>query len=250
MNKAWMLLPLLMVAGSSVVLAGEFRRFEFQPFGGFTASGSIPLITDDDIHHGSIHVNSSFNVGATLAVNLNALDAVEALWQRQFTEGRLPAEIAVPISAGNSTAFNLKIDRYHCNFLHHYEIADPRAMPYVMGGVGATTYYASRGGQSDSRSYFSFALGGDIKYFLTDHFGFRGEARWSPTLISASDSSFWCNIGGSGATCLIHLRASLQHQLDLTGGHSIPVLTRLAPLFWHRGENMDARNGLEKRRVS
>ena len=211
-------LPLLMVVGSSAVLAADFKRFEFQPFGGFTASGSIPLISDDDVHHGSIHVNSSFNVGATVAVNLNALDAVEALWQRQFTEGRLPAEISVPISSGNSPAFDLRIDQFHCNFLHHYEIADPKAMPYVMAGLGVTTYYANRNGQSDSRSYFSFALGGGIKYFFTSHFGLRGEARWSPTLLSASDSSFWCNIGGSGATCVIHLKTSLQHQLDLTGG--------------------------------
>jgi hypothetical protein len=130
----------------------------------------------------------------------------------------LPAEIAVPLPSGNLTAFNLKIDQFHCNFLHHYEIADPGAMPYVMAGLGATTYHANRNGQSDSRSYFSFALGGGMKYFITSHFGFRGEARWSPTLLSATDSSFWCNIGGSGATCLIKVKASLQNQVDLTGG--------------------------------
>ena len=218
MKKLWMHLPLLMVASSSVVLAGDFKRFEFQPFGGFTASGSIPLITHDNVHHGSIHVKSSLKVGATLAVNLNALDAVEGLWQRQFTEGRLPVEIAVPLSSENLTAFDLNIDQIHCNFLHHYQRADSRATPYVMAGLGVTIYRANRNGHSDSRSYFSCALGGGIKYFLTSHFGFRGEARWSPTLLSASDSSFWCSIGGSGATCLLNLKTSLQHQLDLTGG--------------------------------
>jgi len=69
-----------------------------------------------------------------------------------------------------------------------------------------------------SKSFFSFALGGGVEYFFTDYFGFRGEARWSPSLLSLSDSSFWCEIGGQGAECLIHLNAALQHQLDLTGG--------------------------------
>jgi len=218
MKEFWMSVPLLMLVGSSAALAGDFKRFEFQPFGGYTVSGSIPLMGDDDVQHGSIHVNSSYNAGATFAINLNKLDALEARWQRQFTEGRLPTEFVVPQSSGDLATFNLKIDQYHCNFLHHYEIADPRALPYVMASLGVTTYYANQNGRSDSRSYFSFALGGGIKYFFTSHFGLRGEARWNPTVVSASDSSFWCNIGGSGANCIIHLKAALQDQLDVTGG--------------------------------
>ncbi len=217
MKNVWLRLSVLFVAASSAVLAEDFKRFEFQPLGGFTASGSIPLRTDDDVGHGSVHVDSSFNLGATFAVNLNELDAIEGLWQRQFTEGRLSGEFAVPLLAGTSTPFNLKIDQFHCNLLHHYRITDPRAMPYVMAGLGVTTYYVDRNGQSDSKSHFSFALGGGMKYFLTSHFGVRGEARWSPTVVSSSDSSLWCIVGG-GAICLINLKTSVQHELDLTGG--------------------------------
>jgi len=214
----WLHLLLLAAAGNSTAQAADFKRFELLPSGGFTASGGIPLVTNDNVHRGSIHVNSSYNLGAAFAIYLNALDAVEASWQRQFTEGRLPSEIADPLFSGNSTAFNLKIDQLHCNFMHHYTIADPKAMPYVMAGLGVTTYRANRNGSGDSRSYFSFSLGGGMKYFLTNHFGLRGEARWSPTLLSASDSGFWCRIGGAGASCVIHLKTSLQHQMDVTGG--------------------------------
>jgi opacity protein-like surface antigen len=214
-----MLLQLfLLTASSSLVLAHDLKRFEFRPFGGFTTSGSIPLIGEDDVSHGSIHVDSSYNVGAAFAVHLNSLDSIEGQWQRQFTEGRLPVEISAPKTPGNPPSFNLKIDQIHCNFLHQYRIADPRAMPYVMAGLGATTYYGNDEGRSRSKTHFSFALGGGVKYFLSDHFGFRGEARWSPTLLSSSDSSFWCIVGGSGASCTIKLKTSLQHQLDLTGG--------------------------------
>ena len=203
---------------SSVVQANDFKRFEFQPYAGFTASGSIPLKAEDDASSGSIAVDSSHHTGATFSLNLNELDAIEWRWQRQFSKGRLQAEINDGQSPVGATQFNLTIDQIHMNFLHHYELADPKIVPYVMGGLGATIYYGSGNGRSDSKSYFSFALGGGVKYYFSSYFGLRGEARWSPTLHSASDSGFWCSIGGEGANCLINLKASLQHQLDLTAG--------------------------------
>jgi len=206
MKEIWLSLPLIMLIVSSTAMGEDFKRFEFQPFGGFTASGSIPLKTDDNVDHGSVKVDSSFNLGANLAINLNELDAVEAHWQRQFTEGRLPG-----------ATFDLKIDQLHGNFLHHYRIADPRAWPYVMAGLGVTTYYANGNGGSDSKSHFSFALGGGMKYFITSRFGFRGEARWSPAVLSSSGSNVWCEVAG-GAICEINLKTAVQHQLDLTGG--------------------------------
>lgn len=218
MRRAWLQIFLLMLTGNASSLAGDFKRFEFQPFGGFTVSGGIPLTADDNTTHGSISVNSSHNIGATFGVNFNVLDAVEGYWRRQFTEGRLPPEIAVPVSSDSLTPFDLKIDQYHINFLHHYMVSDPRALPYVIAGLGVTTYFANDNGQSNSMSRFSFSLGGGIKYFLTGHVGFRGEARWAPTLLTASDGGFWCSIGGAGANCVVHLKTTLQNQLDLTGG--------------------------------
>jgi len=215
MKKVWVCLFLVMVAGSSALLAEDFRRFEFQPFGGFTASGGIPIRTEDDIDRRSVNVSSSFNLGANLAINLNELDAVEAHWQRQFTEGRLPPDL--PFLSGRSTTFSLKIDQIHCNFLHHYRIADHRARPYVMAGLGVSTYYADSNGEGDSKSHFSFALGGGMKYFITSRFGFRAEARWSPAILSSSGSNVWCIVAG-GAICRIDLRTAVQHQLHLTGG--------------------------------
>ena len=218
MKTVGTLLLLIIGMHCRMALSQDFKRFEFHVSGGLTASGGIPLDPEKDTHNYSVHVNSSQNVGAGFAVNLNELDAVELYWQRQFTEGRLPAELVAPPATGDQSAFDLNIDQYHMNFIHHYEISVPRTKPYVMAGLGATTYRANGNGQSDARSYFSFSIGGGIKYYLNNHFGFRGEARWSPTLVSASDSSFWCQFGGSGAACLVNLSIALQHQMDLTGG--------------------------------
>jgi opacity protein-like surface antigen len=218
MVKAWLHISLMILAGSSSSMAEDGKRFEFQLFGGFTASGGIPLKAADGTTAGAMSVDSSHNVGTTFGVRFNELDAVEGLWRRQYTSGRLPSGIIVPASAGSLPSFDLKIDQYHCNFLHHYQISVPGLVPYVMGGLGATTYYAKRNRLGDSMTRFSFALGGGVKYFISGHFGVRGEARWTPTLLSASDGRFWCHFGGEGAQCAIYLKTALQNQLDLTGG--------------------------------
>ncbi len=214
-------LPLLIASAlGRPAAAADSGRFEFQPLAGAVASGRIPLTSADGERVGTLNVDSSSSAGATLTVYLNELDAVEGLWKRQFTRGRLsegPEAPAPPEGTGPASSA-LAIDQLHCNFVHHYRLPDPRVRPYVTGGLGVTTYRAGRGLWKDSASHFSFALGGGVKVFLSRRFGLRGEARWSPTLVSASDSDFWCRIGGAGAECRVRLRAALQHQLDLTGG--------------------------------
>ncbi len=218
MKRNCLMIYILMGLASSIIYAGDFKRFEIQPFGGATLTGGIPLESSDNVNLGTIHVNNSYNAGVTFGVYLNEEDAVEGLWRRMFTKGELPAGFVDPGPSLSGSTFNLKIDQYHCNFLHHYTLNDPKAFPYVIGGLGATTYYASQNGQSNSLTRFSFALGGGIKYFFADHFGLRAEARWAPTVLSASDSRFWCSIGGAGAQCVVRLQTTLQNQVDFTGG--------------------------------
>ncbi|MEJ2111033.1 MAG: hypothetical protein P8Z37_14215 [Acidobacteriota bacterium] len=112
----------------------------------------------------------------------------------------------------------MKIDQFHGNFIHHFKVASPAVKPFVLGSLGWKTYNAKNGIDTVSKSFFSFALGGGVKYLFNDYFGLRGEARWSPSLLSVSDSSFWCEIGGQGAECQVQLNTSLHHQMDLTGG--------------------------------
>ncbi len=204
-----------MFAGCSAALAGDFKRFEVQPFGGYVISGSVPMTTNQGFDLGSIHVDSAGSAGVTFAVNINESDAIEALWQRQFSHGRLPGGLEFPLISGN---FDLKVDQTHLNFLHHYELPNTKALPYVLGGLGVTTYRVGGNGQSASQSYFSFSLGGGAKYFFTNHFGIRGEARWTPTLLSASNSNFWVKLSGADSFATVRLQTSLQHQMDMSAG--------------------------------
>ena len=218
MKSIWTMFILFILMSCPAVRSQEFKRIEFNVTGGLTVSGGIPVDVDGDVRHPSIHVNNSYSIGAAFAVNLNELNAMEFYWQRQFTEGRVSAELAPLLSSESLSAFNLNVDQYHMNFIHHYEISVPKTRPYIMAGLGATTYHANWNGQSNSMSHFSFSIGGGIKYYLNNHIGLRGEIRWSPTVVSASDSSFWCQSGDAGGVCLIRLRTALQEQMDLTGG--------------------------------
>ena len=181
----------MIVFGLISVLNGsaqDFKRFEFLPYGGFSASGDIPVESEENVS-GEIRVNSSSHAGSAFYIYLNELDAIGIRWQIQFTDGSLPAAIFEPPLSEDSTHFNLNVDQYHADFVHHFKIEDPKVRPYVMAGLGATTYYADRAGRSESASYFSFALGGGIKYLFNSYFGIRGEARWSPTVLSTSGTS-------------------------------------------------------------
>jgi hypothetical protein len=218
MYRNWIQLAVILTMDSLLLFAGDIKRIEIQPFGGFTVSGDIPLKSSNNEQFGSIHVGSSANAGVTLGFNLNESDSVEGLWRRQNTTGLLPAEFITPATSLTNSPFNLKIDQIHCNFLHHYAVTNPKVLPYIMAGLGATTYHGSLLDRNNSMTRFSFAFGGGVKYFFTSGFGIRLESRWAPTLLSASDSQFWCSIGGAGTQCVVHLKAVLQNQVDFTGG--------------------------------
>jgi len=95
LKKILMQISLWTAIGCSAVFAQDFKRFEFQPLGGFTASGDISLETEDNTDV-TVRVNSSYNVGASFGVYTNELDLIEASWQRQFSNGRIPSEIMNP----------------------------------------------------------------------------------------------------------------------------------------------------------
>ena len=44
----------------------------------------------------------------------------------------------------------------------------------------------------DSISKFAFDIGGGLKYYASDNFGIRLDARFQPTYVSSSDS-YWCD---------------------------------------------------------
>jgi Outer membrane protein beta-barrel domain len=87
------------------------------------------------------------------------------------------------------------------NFLN----GDSKFRPYAIAGLGVTEYApgtltATPGGSAtpvsinlDNKAKFGMTYGGGIKYFLTPLFGFKMQARWTPTFIGSQSDGIWCN---------------------------------------------------------
>lgn len=95
MKKIALQIALWSILGSSAVYAQNFKRFELHPYGGHTLSGDISLETGEG-SEATVSIGGAYNLGAAFGVNINSQDSVEASWQRQFTEGRVPSVIYDP----------------------------------------------------------------------------------------------------------------------------------------------------------
>jgi hypothetical protein len=59
MNKKCLMIYILIMLVTSSICAGDFKRFELQPFGGATLTGGIPFESADNVNLGTIHVDNS-----------------------------------------------------------------------------------------------------------------------------------------------------------------------------------------------
>jgi len=95
LKKITLQITLWSILGCSAVYAQNFKRFELHIYGGHTLSGNISLEKEDG-PDATVSIDGSYNLGAALGVNINSQDSIEASWQRQFTEGRVPSVIYDP----------------------------------------------------------------------------------------------------------------------------------------------------------
>jgi hypothetical protein len=73
--------------------------------------------------------------------------------------------------------------------LHNRE---SKLRPFRFFGLGASDLSPDRSGVSGV-TRFAFAFGGGAKYNVSKHFGFRGQAKWSPTYLATTDAGYWCD---------------------------------------------------------
>jgi outer membrane protein W len=175
------LLALLMLAGVSTRAQ---ERFEVSPFVGFETSGSYPvnLSTNTIIANpiDRLRVNQATSYGTFLGYNLTENIQAEFMWDRNNT-----SYSARQILDGTYfKAYNSDIDQYQFGFQYMFLDSSHRLRPYVAASVGFT--HDSNGGGNPSRTEFSYSLGGGAKYYLSRHFGLRGDIRYLPTYGSSS----------------------------------------------------------------
>jgi len=112
---------------------------------------------------------------------------------------------------------------YHGTFA--YNFGDPSAMlrPYIMGGLGATSYSdvgystVNRTGTIPGLSRFSTTWGAGVKVHGASHVGGRVGVRWTPTYIKSDAAGWWCDPYWG---CYLVGNAQYSNQFDINGGVS------------------------------
>ena len=163
-------------------------RFEVSPFVGFETSGSYPLTSNSNVIITNpidrLRVNQATSYGTFLDYNLTENFQAEFLWDRNNTS----YSARQVIDGTYIKAYNSDIDQYQFGFQYMFRDSSHRLRPYAAASVGFT--HDSNGGGNPNRTEFSYSLGGGVKYYLSRHFGLRGDIRYLPTYGSSSYGLF------------------------------------------------------------
>ena len=177
---------------SPFTLAQE-KRFEVSGIVGYSFSSGVD-VTPQDVD-GTVYdrispkSGLSYDVGADFFITEGF--SLGFNWGRQESYLRGRAQ-----SAPDMDFTSMNVDNYHGIFTYNFGDEDSSMRPYIMGGLGATRFSPGSidGNSVSSRTRFSSTLGGGIKLFPSEHFGFKGGVRWTPTYIGTSPGGTWCNI--------------------------------------------------------
>jgi Outer membrane protein beta-barrel domain len=179
---------LLLLAASSTLAQG---RFEVTPFVGYETSATYPIsvfTTGANVDH--LRVNDAVAYGTFLDFNLTENTQLEFMWNRNNTS----YSARDSLTRTYFKAYDSDIDQYQFGALYTFLNSEHRLRPYIAGSVGfthdANSNLAGVIGDISNRTEFSYSIGGGVKYYVSRHLGFRGDARYLPTYGSSSNGVY------------------------------------------------------------
>ena len=177
-------------------------------------SGDAILAGDGNIYD-RIDPEDAFNWGLGVGIPVSENAEVGFLFGQQMTT----------LLAGGTTETeigDLTISSYHGYFAYNFGDADAAARPYVLFGLGATSYgsveFTTRGGVSgeiDGFTNFSTTWGAGIKGYASPHVGYRAGLHWTPTYIKSDAVGWWCDPYWG---CYLVGDSQYAHQWSFNGG--------------------------------
>ena len=188
MKRQWIWIAALSLSGADSAYAQGYHpspKWELSPFVGYETSGSFP-ITDvtTPFTINRLRADSGLSYGSFLDYSFSDNFQFELMWSRNsttFSERN-------GITGIYTKAFDSDIDLYHFGVLYMFRSPDAKLRPYVAGGLGFSHQFNS--GATPNRTDFSFGMGGGVKYFPTQHFGFRGDLRYVPAYANSSPGTY------------------------------------------------------------
>lgn len=163
-------------------------RFEIDPFVGYETPASYPVTATSGPTGTNpidrLRVNDSLAFGTFLDYNLTENSQLEFMWNRNNTS----YSAHDILTNSYISAYHSVIDQYQFGALYMFRSSEVRLRPYVAGSLGFTHDANSNG--TPNRTEFSYSLGGGVKYYVSRHFGLRGDIRYLPTYGSSSNELF------------------------------------------------------------
>jgi hypothetical protein len=150
---------MLVVLVLAAAAQAEAQQIEITPFVGYQFGGELEEIDDEPITR---KLDQSPTWGLMLDVGITYLDQLEFYYSSQGTD----------LNRGVEQAVGVTIDHFQIGAIHQYAPSRP-INPYIGISLGASKFVV--GGDSDTR--FSGSLSGGVKMVVSDHLGFRFDAR-------------------------------------------------------------------------
>ncbi|HTT32857.1 MAG TPA: outer membrane beta-barrel protein [Methylomirabilota bacterium] len=184
----------VLLAGLGYILTsapawGQFApdKWEVTPFVGYETSGSYAVNPNSTtIPVNNLQVNGAASFGTFIDYSITPDAQFEFMWDRNLTsysEQQFPNPAYVK-------AYNSSVDQYQFGALYMIFGEEHKWRPYVAGSVGFTHEFNSALSATTpsppTRLDFSYSLGGGVKYELSRHLAFRGDARYMPTYANSS----------------------------------------------------------------
>lgn len=220
MYKKHLLIAVVLLLCSAPAALGQENKVEVTPFFGYTFSEGVGTQNIDigNTIYNRVDPTSGMSYGVSVGFFATENVELEFTWAQQDSklQGKGPSV---------KTEFaDLTINNYHFNLVYNMGDEDEVVRPFVFGGLGATNYSpgdllvqppdGSSATSISGNTRFSSNWGGGVKFFPSDHFGFRLAGTWTPTYIKSDPGGYWCNWWG----CWQVGEAKYSHQFEFSGG--------------------------------
>jgi opacity protein-like surface antigen len=167
--------------------------------------------------YNAVDLKDSFNWGLMFGVMASDNFEVGFMFNQQLSALGLEG-------TKNRELGDMSINSYHGYFAYNFGDADAKLRPYILGGIGATSYgavsYTDATGKPSSTSgetQFSTTWGAGVKFYPSPRLGLRIGMRWTPTYIKSDPTGWWCGYWG----CYVVGDAQYANQFDFSGGVTI-----------------------------
>ncbi|MDH3304357.1 MAG: outer membrane beta-barrel protein [Gammaproteobacteria bacterium] len=175
------------------------RRFELSPLLGYVIGGTF----EDESTRQHLDLDDSQAHGLQLNIRADPQSTYEIRYAKQATRTNAPG---LP-------SLEVVIEKLEIGGT--YEVSEEPTRPFVALTLGASRFKPDDSAFNDD-TYFSFSLGGGVKFFMDQPFGITVDARWAGAFVN-EDTDVFC-LSAGGLTCLIQADAGLTSQFRVLVG--------------------------------